>query len=133
MVLDGPRPVAHAAKELGIHDTALGNWVAAYRRRHGGNVPESVRDKSERELPLERENRKLREEVTRLSPLGHAHLNCLGRYAIASSASSQGLRTTGDLGPEPITQTWTEKTEETIWGPGGYSRRPAGTGRRSRG
>ncbi|WP_354670898.1 transposase [Actinomadura sp. DC4] len=25
MVLDGPRPVAHVAKELGIHDTTLGN------------------------------------------------------------------------------------------------------------
>ncbi|WP_431918879.1 Tn3 family transposase [Nonomuraea jabiensis] len=30
------------------------------------------------------------EDVARLSPLGHAHLNCLGRYAIASSAPRQG-------------------------------------------
>jgi transposase-like protein len=63
MVLDGPRPVAHVAKELGIHDTTLGNWVSAYKRRHGGIAPEPARDKSERELQLERENRKLREEV----------------------------------------------------------------------
>jgi transposase len=59
MVLDGPRPVAHVAKEVGIHDTTLGNWVAAYKRRHGGNAPEPSRDKGD----LERENRKLREEV----------------------------------------------------------------------
>jgi TnpA family transposase len=32
------------------------------------------------------------EDVARLSPLGHAHLNCLGRYAITSSSPSQGLR-----------------------------------------
>ncbi|WP_106253053.1 Tn3 family transposase [Nonomuraea fuscirosea] len=32
------------------------------------------------------------EDVARLSPLGHAHLNCLGRYAIASSAPDKGLR-----------------------------------------
>jgi transposase len=63
MVLDGPCPVAHVAKEVGIHDTTLGNWVSAYKRRHGGIAPESARDKSERELQLERENRKLREEV----------------------------------------------------------------------
>lgn len=41
------------------------------------------------------------EDVARLSPLGHAHLNCLGRYAIASSTPSEGLRPLGDLGPEP--------------------------------
>lgn len=64
MVLDGPRPVAHVAKELGIHDTTLGNWVSAYKRRHSGSVPESASGKSARELQLERENRKLREEVS---------------------------------------------------------------------
>ncbi|MCW2877090.1 MAG: transposase Tn3 family protein [Sphaerisporangium sp.] len=35
------------------------------------------------------------EDVARLSPLGHAHLNCLGRYAIASSAPDKGLRPLG--------------------------------------
>jgi TnpA family transposase len=38
------------------------------------------------------------EDVARLSPLGHAHLNCLGRYPIASSAPERGLR---PLGPVP--------------------------------
>ncbi|MEU7459485.1 Tn3 family transposase [Streptosporangium roseum] len=32
------------------------------------------------------------EDVARLSPLGHAHPNCLGRYAITASDPSQGLR-----------------------------------------
>ncbi|MBN6058608.1 Tn3 family transposase, partial [Nonomuraea sp. RK-328] len=35
------------------------------------------------------------EDLARLSPLGHAHLNCLGRYAIASSAPDKGLRPLG--------------------------------------
>lgn len=62
MVLDGSRPVAHIARELGVHDTTLGNWVAAYKRRHGGQAPEAAGSKTERERELERENRKLREE-----------------------------------------------------------------------
>ena len=63
MVLDGPRPVSHVAKELGIHDTTLGNWVNAFRRTRGGDVAQDAGEKkSERELALERENRKLREE-----------------------------------------------------------------------
>jgi transposase len=62
MVLDGPRPVAHVAREIGVHDTTLGNWVAAYKRRHGGQAPGAAEIKTERECELERENRKLREE-----------------------------------------------------------------------
>ncbi|RMI45444.1 hypothetical protein EBO15_09515 [Actinomadura harenae] len=40
------------------------------------------------------------EDVARLSPLGHTHLNCLGRYVIASSTPDQGLRELGPM-PEP--------------------------------
>lgn len=65
MVLDGPRPIAHVAREVGIHDTTLGNWVKDYRRRHGGalSADSASEPKSARERELERENRKLREEV----------------------------------------------------------------------
>ncbi|MDL4777336.1 transposase [Actinomadura xylanilytica] len=38
MVLDGPHPIAHVACEVGIHDTASGNRVRDYRRRHGGDA-----------------------------------------------------------------------------------------------
>jgi hypothetical protein len=37
------------------------------------------------------------EDVARLSPLGHAHVNFLGRYAIASSGPSEGLRELGEI------------------------------------
>lgn len=64
MVLDGPRPIAHVAREVGIHDTTLGNWVKEYRRRHGGDpsAASAGEPKSPRERELEREVRKLREE-----------------------------------------------------------------------
>lgn len=65
MVLDGPRPIAHVAREVGIHDTTLGNWVKDYRRRHAGGTAtgdSGGAKKSARELELERENRRLREE-----------------------------------------------------------------------
>ncbi|MBE1604753.1 transposase-like protein [Actinopolymorpha pittospori] len=32
MVIETSRPIAQVAKELGIHDATLGNWVNAYRR-----------------------------------------------------------------------------------------------------
>ncbi|GAA2820906.1 TnpA family transposase [Nonomuraea rubra] len=37
------------------------------------------------------------EDAARLSPLGHAHVNVLGRYAIASSAPAEGLRQLGEI------------------------------------
>jgi len=34
MVIETGRPVAEVARDLGIHDGTLGNWVNAYRRAH---------------------------------------------------------------------------------------------------
>ncbi|MQA61815.1 MAG: transposase, partial [Actinophytocola sp.] len=34
MVLDGPRPIAEVARELGLNAGTLGNWVASYRKKH---------------------------------------------------------------------------------------------------
>lgn len=43
------------------------------------------------------------EDVARLSPLGHAHINFLGRYAITASAPAQGLRQFGEVPDLPGT------------------------------
>jgi transposase-like protein len=48
MVVESGRPIAEVARELGIHDGTLGNWVGSYRREHGDDEE------------LERENRELR-------------------------------------------------------------------------
>lgn len=43
------------------------------------------------------------EDVARLSPLGQAHINFLGRYAITASAPAQGLRQLGQVPDLPGT------------------------------
>ena len=43
------------------------------------------------------------EDVARLSPLGHAHISFLGRYAITASAPAQGLRQLGQVPDLPGT------------------------------
>ena len=39
MVIETSRPIARVAKELGINEGTLGNWVASYRREHAGEEP----------------------------------------------------------------------------------------------
>ena len=39
MVIETSRPIARVAKELGINEGTLGNWVNAYRREHAGEKP----------------------------------------------------------------------------------------------
>lgn len=59
LVLDSSRPIAEIARELGINEGTLGNWVNTYRREHPAseelNLPERARLRE-----LERENRELR-------------------------------------------------------------------------
>jgi transposase len=62
MVIDGPRPIAGVAAELGINETTLRSWVKEYRLSREGDTESDGDAKSDRELQLEREVRKLREE-----------------------------------------------------------------------
>ncbi len=62
MVIEGSRPIAAVARELGIGDGTLGNWVAAYRREHAGDEPALTVSERERLRQLEREARELRME-----------------------------------------------------------------------
>lgn len=61
-VLDASRPVAQVAKELGVHETTLGSWVNAYKRRHAGDEPPLTVNERARLRELEREARELRME-----------------------------------------------------------------------
>jgi len=38
-VIETSRPIAQVAKELGIVEGTLGNWVNGYRREHAGDEP----------------------------------------------------------------------------------------------
>jgi transposase len=60
MVIETSRPIAQVARELGINEGTLGNWVNAYRRAHPiDEAPLTVSDRA-RLRELEKENRELR-------------------------------------------------------------------------
>ena len=60
MVIDGPRPIAVVARELGVLEGTLGNWVNTYRREHAGEEPPLSIHERARLRELEREVRDLR-------------------------------------------------------------------------
>jgi transposase-like protein len=62
MVIETGKPIAEVARDLGIHDGTLGNWVNAWRREHP--EPEKALSPVERARvkELEDENRRLRME-----------------------------------------------------------------------
>lgn len=60
LVLETGKPIAQVAREFGINDGTLGNWVAAARRdREGENAPLTESERAELER-LRRENPELR-------------------------------------------------------------------------
>lgn len=60
MVIDTSRPIAQVARELGINEGTLGNWVNRYRIEHAGEEPPLQMSERARLRELERENRELR-------------------------------------------------------------------------
>jgi len=62
MVIETGKPIAEVARDLGIHDGTLGNWVNAWRREHP--EPDQALSPVERARvkELEDENRRLRME-----------------------------------------------------------------------
>ena len=62
MVIETGKPIAEVARDLGIHDGTLGNWVNAWRREHPEpDQPLSPVERA-RVKELEEENRRLRME-----------------------------------------------------------------------
>lgn len=62
LVIETSRPVAQVAKELGVLEGTLGNWVNAYRREHAGDEPPLTVSERAKLRELEREARELRME-----------------------------------------------------------------------
>jgi transposase-like protein len=62
-VIETSRPIAQVAKELGIVEGTLGNWVNAYRREHAGDEPSLSLSERARLREAERELRDLRQKV----------------------------------------------------------------------
>jgi transposase-like protein len=62
MVIETGKPVAEVARDLGVNDGTLGNWVAAWRDENPERVPELSPVERARVKELEEENRRLRME-----------------------------------------------------------------------
>ena len=63
MVVDTGRPIAEVARELGVGETTLGNWVKAYRAKHADDEPPLELSERARLRELERRNRELEMEA----------------------------------------------------------------------
>ena len=62
LVIDSSRPIAQVARELGIGEATLGNWVNKYRREHAGEeAPLTVNDRA-RLREVERQLREVKME-----------------------------------------------------------------------
>ena len=62
MVVETSRAIADVARELGISETSLGNWVRAYREKHAEDEPPLRISERARLRELERKNRELEME-----------------------------------------------------------------------
>ncbi len=62
MVIETGKPVAEVARDLGVNDGTLGNWVKAWRDAHPDTEPELSPIERARMTELEEENRRLRME-----------------------------------------------------------------------
>ena len=64
MVVETSRAIAEVARELGVSETSLGNWVRAYRGKHAEDEPPLQLSERARLRELERLNRELEMENT---------------------------------------------------------------------
>jgi transposase len=62
LVIDGSRPIAQVARELGVNEGTLGNWVNQYRRDHAGDEPPLTPHERIQLAEAQRELRELRME-----------------------------------------------------------------------
>jgi transposase len=60
MVVESSRPVAQVARELGLNEQTLRNWVNAYREAHADDEPPLSMSERARLRALEKEVRELR-------------------------------------------------------------------------
>lgn len=60
MVVEGSRSIATVAREIGLNEQTLRNWVGAYRLAHAGEEPPLSVSERARLRELEKEVRDLR-------------------------------------------------------------------------
>lgn len=60
LVIETSRPIAEAAREIGVNEQTLRNWVSAYRKAHADEEPPLSVSEREELRQLKEENRELR-------------------------------------------------------------------------
>jgi transposase len=60
--VEGQRPIAQVAREYGLSETTVGNWVRKYREMHAADEPPLELSERARLHELERRNRELEME-----------------------------------------------------------------------
>ena len=63
LVIETSRPIAQVARELGVVEGTLGNWVNTYKCEHAGDEPPLTMSERVRLREAERELRELRQKV----------------------------------------------------------------------
>ena len=63
LVVVGQQPIAQVARDHGLSETTIGNWVRKYRDEHGGDEPPLELSERARLRELERENREMAMEL----------------------------------------------------------------------
>jgi transposase len=62
LVVESNRPIVEVAREIGVGETTLGNWVRDYRKAHAGDEPPLELSERARLRELERRTRELEME-----------------------------------------------------------------------
>ena len=62
MVVEESRAIPSTAREVGVNEQTLRNWVNAYRQAHAGEEPSLTISERARLRELEKENRELKLE-----------------------------------------------------------------------
>ena len=62
LVIDSSRPIAQVARELGVNEGTLGNWVTVYRSEHADDEPPLTPAERIQLAEAQREVRELRME-----------------------------------------------------------------------
>ncbi len=63
LVVDGQRSIAEVAREYGLSNTTVGNWVRKYREEHAEDEPPLQLSERARLRELERRNREMEMEL----------------------------------------------------------------------
>ena len=95
------RSITEVARELGISETSLGNWVRAYRETHAEDEPPLQLSERARLRELERVNRELEMENTFLKKAAAHFAGSIGGAATPSLIDAEYAVTSAGSGTAP--------------------------------